>query len=149
MWTCLTAAALIGALSLSTLDAHAQTARPWVDPPADLSISPSSPAGDVSDEPELDPLKPERELATSEDPDEPKAPNERAQVAGSDLEMGRQVEPGSDLETGPTAEPERREGVKPRPVQTLKRTAARRHRLPSQRVQSAELRRQNSGDTYR
>lgn len=149
MRTCLSAiAAVIGALSVGTLDAHAEARRPWVDPPADLSIPPTGLPPGVSDQPELGPPKPEQELATaSVEPDEPNGPAKRAQVASSDLEMGRQVEPGSDLEMGdPTGEPEHREGVRARPVQRLKRTAGRRH---LQRVQSAELRRQNSGDTYR
>jgi hypothetical protein len=141
-------AALIVALSATTLDAHAVSRRVWVDPPADLAISPSSRAPERSDQPQLGSPEPDQELATlSLEPDAPQAPAERAQVAGSDLETGRQVEPGSDLEMGERmAVPERREGVRARPVQRLKRTAGRRH---LQRVQTAELRRQNSGDTYR
>jgi hypothetical protein len=145
MRTCLSAtAALVGALSVSTLDAHAQVRRPWVDPPADLGIPPTNLPPAVSDEPEGGPQKPEPEPVRSAEPDEAKAPADRAQVEpGSDLESGSAAVPGADLETPPTAGPDRRERVRPRPVERQ------RHRLRLRGVQGTEWRRQNSGDTYR
>jgi hypothetical protein len=147
MRTCLSAtAALVGALSVSTLDAHAQVRRPWVDPPADLGIPPPSPPPRASDEPEAGP---DRELATSGEPDESRAPAERAQAeSGSDLEAGPTPVPGADLERPPTAAPDRRERVRPR-VSERQTSEGRRQRFRVQALQGAELRRQNSGDTYR